>query len=142
MATTLIGDPSVVLAASGSLAHAEQMKFQKELQSYLYSLPGEIGIVLQTTDHGPQTTEKALKTVDHGLWTMDPFVIHLQDAHANPEAQRNIYEILKFLSSKYPDLAVGVEGSSGPLHPEYLDLFVNSRRLIRRSSKTLRPKGN
>ncbi len=57
-----------------------------------------------------------------------PFVIHIQDLHAAPEAQEKILDILKFLHSK-KKLLVAVEGAAGTLHPEYLDFFPQYPRV-------------
>ncbi len=78
----------------------------------IQSIPAEMGTVREM-DQG----KKFLKD------PATPFVIHIQDAHANPDAQSQIFEILKFLAQKFPGLAVGVEGAKGTLHPEYLDFF-------------------
>lgn len=53
------------------------------------------------------------------------FIIHIQDAHANADAQLNIREILGHLSADHEGEAfqVAVEGASGNIHPEYLNLF-------------------
>jgi len=56
-----------------------------------------------------------------------PFVIHIQDAHASPEAQERIREILNHLSRRttgHSPLLVALEGAAGPLHPEYLRVGV------------------
>lgn len=121
-ATTLIWDPSAALAATESFLASRQAKSRSELQSTLYSIPSEIGGVAEI-HYAPRTTHHEPRNVERGPWTVNPVVIHIQDAHANPEAQRNIYEILKFLSQKYPDFSIGIEGATGPLHPEYFDLF-------------------
>jgi UDPglucose 6-dehydrogenase len=59
-----------------------------------------------------------------------PFVIHIQDAHANPEAQSRIKDLLKWIveeSSKFKSasLLIGLEGAEGDLHPEYFNFFKN-----------------
>jgi len=57
------------------------------------------------------------------------FVIHIQDAHANPEAQANIQAILSWLQGRLVDgkkkffPVVAIEGTVGEIHPEYLELF-------------------
>jgi hypothetical protein len=51
------------------------------------------------------------------------FVIHIQDAHANPGAQINIKNILEYLKERVDGLVIGVEGTAGPFHPEYFDVF-------------------
>ncbi len=58
-----------------------------------------------------------------------PFVIHLQDAHANPEAQSRIKDLLHWLNtqsgmhSEGKPFAVAVEGTVGTIHPEYAAFF-------------------
>lgn len=57
-----------------------------------------------------------------------PFVLHIQDAHSNPEAQRKIKAILDWIFEHYekqglPSPRVAVEGSAGEIHPEYLMIF-------------------
>ncbi|HOE69422.1 MAG TPA: hypothetical protein PLH16_07240 [Candidatus Omnitrophota bacterium] len=115
--TTVIWDPSAALAAVDSLKSLEETRFRKELRAYLYAMPAEIGTV--TNVYGAAGTEYGASGRDRKFRT----VIHIQDAHANPDAQRGIHEILKFLEKKYPGLSVAVEGAAGPLHPELLDLF-------------------
>ncbi|MBU3760157.1 MAG: hypothetical protein FGM27_09575, partial [Candidatus Omnitrophica bacterium] len=54
-----------------------------------------------------------------------PFVIHIQDAHANVDAQKSIQGLLGWLS-RQPEgerMTVYLEGASGSIHPEYLRLF-------------------
>ena len=54
-----------------------------------------------------------------------PFVLHIQDAHANPDAQRKIHDILETAVAQYAakgrPVFVALEGARGPLHPEFLD---------------------
>ncbi len=52
-----------------------------------------------------------------------PSLFHIQDAHAHPEAQEKIRDILAELAKKKSPLVVAFEGGLGPLHPEYLELF-------------------
>lgn len=56
-----------------------------------------------------------------------PFVIHLQDAHANPDAQQSIKKILSWLKdhqeAEGKSLTVALEGADDTIHPEYLDMF-------------------
>lgn len=56
-----------------------------------------------------------------------PEIIHLEDAHANPEAQKNIREILKFLREKLDYRLIMLEASVGKIHPEYLRVFSGDR---------------
>ncbi|OGW82856.1 MAG: hypothetical protein A2Z83_05760 [Omnitrophica bacterium GWA2_52_8] len=52
-----------------------------------------------------------------------PRIIHIRDAHANPEAQKKIEAILEDLSARGLLGAVAVEGAFGELAPEMLKLF-------------------
>lgn len=58
-------------------------------------------------------------------WETAPFVIHIQDAHSSLEAQKKIKEILAFLADRTSNqpLLVALEGSTGELRPEYLDVL-------------------
>jgi hypothetical protein len=51
------------------------------------------------------------------------FLIHIEDAHANPEAQRNIRRLLHFLNERLGMKAVALEAAAGDIHPEYLEVF-------------------
>ncbi len=55
-----------------------------------------------------------------------PAVIHIQDAHANPEAQRHIAELLGDLEARGIVSRISVEGAAGPLHPEILKVSSRS----------------
>ncbi|MDP3920983.1 MAG: glycogen/starch synthase [Candidatus Omnitrophota bacterium] len=78
----------------------------------LGALPGEIGYVQNVVGSEQEQL---------------PFVVHIRDMHANPEAQQNIFYILKHLAQNAKatgaSLQVAVEGASGELHPEYFDFF-------------------
>jgi glycogen synthase/signal transduction histidine kinase len=58
-----------------------------------------------------------------------PFVIHIQDAHANSNAQKNIEAILekitKFSKDNESSIWIALEGAKGLIHPEYFDFFKN-----------------
>ncbi len=101
---------SVTASPAGAPVMPARELSSDPFQKFIYSLPAEIGDVtnLETSSNRAPS---------------GPRVVHIQDAHANPEAQRNICEILKFLTKQYPDLIIGTEGAAGPLHPEYLDLL-------------------
>ncbi len=73
-------------------------------------------------------TAGAVQSIEEGAGSAEtPRVIHLQDAHANPDAQKHIQEILTFLAenqaARNSDLYIAVEGARGNLHPEYFDFF-------------------
>lgn len=142
--TTLIWDPSTALASMGSLELQAQVKFQKELQSYLYSMPEEIGSIAKI-NQAPGLRTKVLENDkpvrDRGPWNVDPFFVLIQDAHANPEGQQNVASMLQYLVTKYPDLAIGLEGAAGELHPEYLNLFKEFPEANRAVIEDLKQKG-
>ena len=53
-----------------------------------------------------------------------PFIVLLQDAHANPEAQKNIRNILRWADQQSAGpVTAALEGARGEIHPEYLDFF-------------------
>ncbi|HRY85386.1 MAG TPA: hypothetical protein P5561_02495, partial [Candidatus Omnitrophota bacterium] len=55
----------------------------------------------------------------------DHVVLHVQDAHINEEAQRNIANILRYFSEKYQLGLVNLEGASGELYTELFSFFPN-----------------
>ena len=57
-----------------------------------------------------------------------PCVVHIKDAHANYEAQRNIRQILTVLHKNYGIKMVAVEGAGGPLDSKYLKFFADPER--------------
>ncbi|MBI1977207.1 MAG: hypothetical protein HYS55_00480, partial [Candidatus Omnitrophica bacterium] len=52
-----------------------------------------------------------------------PFVIHIQDAHAHPEAQRNIQAIFEYLAEEKRIAKVALEGAFGEIDPKILNLL-------------------
>jgi len=124
--TTIIWDPSGAIAQS--FEFAEQSKIQRDLQQYLYSIPAQWGAL--SGQWMPPTTS-----------TARTFIVHIQDAHANPEAQRNIKSMLSYLDKKYPGLVIGIEGLKGSLHPEYLDFFTEYPDANRAVIEDLHQKG-
>jgi nucleoside-diphosphate-sugar epimerase/phosphoglycolate phosphatase-like HAD superfamily hydrolase/tRNA A-37 threonylcarbamoyl transferase component Bud32/SAM-dependent methyltransferase len=126
--TTLTGGLPQAFASAGVLGPAGGAKAQTQLLKDLYAMPAELGSLLSSWEPPAGTSPRG-------------FMVHIQDAHANPEAQQNISEILRFLAKKYPDLVIGVEGASGPLHPEYLQFFREFPEAGRAVVKDLRQKG-
>lgn len=61
----------------------------------------------------------------------NPAIIHIQDAHAVPSAQRKIQDILRWISQeeKNKKIIVGLEGASGEIHPEYLELIKGNAKV-------------
>ncbi|MBI4373210.1 MAG: hypothetical protein HY585_05770, partial [Candidatus Omnitrophica bacterium] len=52
-----------------------------------------------------------------------PFVIHIQDAHAHPEAQKNIQSILEYLAKEKHISRIALEGGFGKIDPKILELL-------------------
>jgi len=52
-----------------------------------------------------------------------PEIIHIQDAHSNPEAQRNIQRILDDLARRNVIGRIALEGAFGKIDPEIFDFF-------------------
>src|SRR5205807_123898 len=52
-----------------------------------------------------------------------PFIIHIQDAHAQPEAQRNIQAILAYLARNKKIQKIALEGAFGKLEPKQFQFF-------------------
>ncbi len=47
-----------------------------------------------------------------------PVILHIQDAHANPEAQKHIQEIIEAVYRRFGNVRIAVENAEGPLDPE------------------------
>jgi|GEM_PF-1340325 len=54
-----------------------------------------------------------------------PVIVHIQTAHGNDEAQRNIEKILNFLDSEHGFKTLLLEGARGKLDPQILNFFPN-----------------
>ncbi|GEM_PF-6238861 len=64
----------------------------------------------------------------------DPkFVLHIQNAHANYQAQIKIKQLLEYLNKKYAIKTVFVEGASEKLNADYLRLFPDKERNLKLS---------
>jgi len=103
----------------------------------LIQIPPDLGIVkdtFQSQSSNPLSRE-------------NPFVIHIQDAHANPEAQVNIKRILEYINHSLAtrglkkNLLVAVENASGFLNPEVLNLLPNRPEMKQAVIEDLQAKG-
>ncbi len=56
-------------------------------------------------------------------------IFHIQDAHGNEDAQKNIQAILEHLTAHDGTKTVLLEGGNGKLHPELLDFFPKNPEL-------------
>ncbi|MBI4971194.1 MAG: hypothetical protein HZC17_05085, partial [Candidatus Omnitrophica bacterium] len=79
------------------------------------SIPSELGRVIETEASFPD----------------QPLVIHIQDAHANDTAQKNMAKILDYLVHEKKINTVFVEGAIGELDARYLK-FSEDRKLNRK----------
>jgi hypothetical protein len=61
-------------------------------------------------------------------------VIIVQDAHAIPDAQRNIANVIKFVQQEYGVGTVALEGASGDLDPQIFRSFPD-KKLLRQVMK-------
>ncbi len=68
----------------------------------------------------PESVGK-VKKIHQG--TRPEFIIHIQDAHANEEAQKNISNIIDFFHQKYGLDQINVEGASGDLNTKLFTFF-------------------
>lgn len=108
--TTLVGSPSEAQAAAGAFEFFSGKNGMTQLRQGLNAIPSEWGTVNAIWEPAEKKPGS-------------PFIVHMQDAHSNPEAAQNIASILNYLSEKHPEMVIGLEGASGALHPEYLNFF-------------------
>lgn len=126
--TTITIDPSGAFAYADAFQFLSERGTQNEFQTHLSALPAELGLVTRSWEPGRAVAGK-------------PFVIQIQDAHSNPEAEQNIAGILRYLEEKFPDLTIGLEGAKGRLHPEYFEFFSEFPEANRAVVDDLRQKG-
>ena len=81
--TSISMSPSGALAYSGGIDLASQVRARAELNKDLYAMPAELGSLVSLWEPPAGNSSPA-------------FVVHIQDAHANPEAQRNIAAMLNY----------------------------------------------
>ena len=109
--TTLVGSPSEAYAAAGAFELlGRNNNGMTQLRQGLNAIPSEWG----TVNSFWQPAENKSGNI---------FIVHIQDAHSNPEAAQNIASILGYLSKKHPSMVIGLEGAAGALHSEYMDFF-------------------
>ncbi|MFA5390813.1 MAG: hypothetical protein WC331_05235 [Candidatus Omnitrophota bacterium] len=59
------------------------------------------------------------------------FVLHIQNAHANYQAQMKIKQLLQYMNKKYGFKTIFVEGASEKLDADYLRLFPDQERNLK-----------
>ncbi len=62
-------------------------------------------------------------------------VIHIQDAHANPEAQENESRLIKYLKDKYKANLVSVEGGFGEFDADFFRSFPKDKKIREKIAK-------
>ena len=103
---TLTPSP-LAYAATEVLAHANQVQN--------FEIPAELGKVHEIIFGSPNA----------------PVLLHVQEAHANYDAQKNIRDILRFLSENYNIKEVYLEGAGYELRPDSIDLSGGDAELRR-----------
>ncbi|MFA7255789.1 MAG: hypothetical protein WC133_06805, partial [Candidatus Omnitrophota bacterium] len=95
-----------------------QMAGQRELPSYLsMDIPAELGTV------------DSLYEAPAGA--NPQFILHIQNAHANYQAQMKIKQLLGYMNKKYGFKTIFVEGASEKLDADYLRLFPDQERNLK-----------
>ena len=59
------------------------------------------------------------------------FILHIQDAHANYQAQMKIKQLLNYMDKKYGFKTIFVEGASEKLNADYLRFFPDQARNLK-----------
>jgi hypothetical protein len=115
----LAGVVAVTFFATNTLtpapaAHAQTVEnFPEFFNENSFRIPAELGKV---TD--------ILKSPEGG-----PLLIHIQEAHANYDAQKNIKDILQLLSKDYGVKLILLEGAGNKLQPELFNFFPKDAEL-------------
>ncbi|MFH0839111.1 MAG: hypothetical protein V1893_02890 [Candidatus Omnitrophota bacterium] len=105
------------------------------------ALPDEVSLPKADQITIPEAYGKIVETFNGDS---DKLVVHIQDLHTNPEAQRNLSQIIDYFIDNYGVKLLGVEGAAkGRVDPEWLanismikaindkmaDIFLNSGEL-------------
>ncbi len=70
-----------------------------------------------------------------------PFVVLLQDAHGNLQAQKNIASVLVELGKRFPQITVGIEGAEGAFNFSWYRRFPGKESLRQEVGRHLLEKG-
>ncbi len=120
--------------APRSYAAAEIPAMETRAHSWIEKLPAELGSVDEFSPGNPTA----------------PFIIYIQDAHANPDAQASIRGLLEWFQSQEDQnksaagkqgMLVALEGAKDSLHPEYLDIFPQYPKVNEKIAQDLFQKG-
>ncbi|MFH1354828.1 MAG: hypothetical protein ABIH19_01575 [Candidatus Omnitrophota bacterium] len=89
-----------------------------------FKLPAEYGII---------------KEVSEDTFAQDkPTIIHIQDAHCNYEAQKNMSYLLEYLVKQYGVKLIMVEGGSGDVGLSFLRAYADSGERVKVAEKYLK----
>ncbi len=102
-ATTITGN-DMAWAQSASATNVVEIKSMISQGS----IPSDLGIL----------RDYAYSQSNH----QNPFVVHIQDAHSNVDAQKNIHQLLSWIHQKN-NIVIGLEGAVDEIRPEYLEFF-------------------
>ena len=95
-----------------------EMAGKREMPSYLrLDIPAELG-----------TVDELYEAPASGA---PQFILHIQNAHANYDAQQKIKKLLQHVNKKYGFTTVFVEGASEKLDPAYLTIFPDKERNLK-----------
>ena len=99
---------------SGAPAAGIQITGGRELPGYLsIDVPAELGTVDALYEASGSANPQ--------------FILHIQNAHANYEAQIKIKQLLGYMNKKYGFKTIFVEGASAKLDADYLRLFPDAK---------------
>ncbi|HQB11596.1 MAG TPA: nucleotide sugar dehydrogenase [Candidatus Omnitrophota bacterium] len=106
-----------------------------------FKIPSEYGKVV---DFAPALISGNLlrDSSFHGRQKDDSrILIHIQEAHANYDAQNNIRNLLKYLAQNYGAKLIFLEGAGGKLQPERLNFFPDDPELQKAVTERLMKAG-
>lgn len=79
-------------------------------------------------EKSPLSIPQEIGRIQKSFWVpASPLVIHIQDVHANEEAQRRVGEIIEFLAKERGVRLVNIEGSSGELAHHLLSAYPHEK---------------
>ncbi len=89
--------------------------------SFSFGLPENLSSV--------QTPEELGKVQEYFKGRGDRSVILIQDAHAIPDAQKNVHKLITYFQEKYGVRTVALEGASSKLDTSFFRSFPDKQRL-------------
>ncbi|MCB9800022.1 MAG: hypothetical protein H6757_04615 [Candidatus Omnitrophica bacterium] len=97
--------------------------------SFQLEIPAELGTV------------ETLYTSQSSFQSSLPTIIHIQEAHGNPEVQKKIAEILQYLKNQYGTNLLLLEGNARKLEPERIQFFPGNPETTRKVVEQLAGEG-